>query len=236
MNKKAALAVILVILIPLASYYLVRHFSERDLEMPKRFFYDSVRTGLVKGEKNDTVWHQVRSPMMINQFGDSVTFQDVDGKVLVVDFFFTRCPVTCPKLTKSMKRLQDSFVKNDSIVQFVSISVDPLHDTVSKLRKWDERFEINGDNWWLLTGNRDSIYKFAIEELKANVADVGVDTAFVHTEKFFLLDKNRVVRGFYNGLDSAELKKLLTAVPLLMLEKDHKKTFGQFLKELFERS
>jgi protein SCO1/2 len=204
--------------------------------MPQRFFYDSVQVGTSDSEKNDTIWHQVQSPVMVNQFGDSVTFQDLRGKVLVVDFFFTRCPTICPKLTASMKRLQDSFVKNDSIVQFISISVDPWHDSVSRLRQWDEKFNINGDTWWLLTGERDSIYHFAIQEMRANIADVGVDTAFVHTNKFFLLDRERVVRGFYNGLDSAELKKLLNAVPLLMLEKDRKKTFGEFLDELFGRS
>lgn len=236
MNKKAALAVILVILIPLISYYLVRYFSMRDLQMPQRFFYDNVQMGTSDSEKNDTIWHQVQSPVLVNQFGDSVTFQELKGKVLVVDFFFTRCPTICPKLTASMKRLQDSFVKNDSIVQFISISVDPRHDSVSRLWQWDEKFNINGDNWWLLTGDRDSIYHFAIQEMRANVADVGVDTAFVHTNKFFLLDRERVVRGFYNGLDSVELKKLLNAVPLLMLEKDRKKTFGEFLEELFGRS
>ena len=87
----------------------------------------------------------------------------------------------------------------------------------------------------MLTGNRDSIYHFAINEIKANIADVNVDTAFIHTENFFLLDKERIVRGWYNGLDSTAQKKLVRDIPLLMLEKDRKKTFKEFLKELFER-
>ena len=154
-------------------------------------------------------------------------------------FSISSLPVALPfarKLARAMKRLQNSFIKNDSIVQFVSITVDPLHDSVPQLRKWAEKFNVNPDSWWLLTGNRDSIYDLAIKEIKANIADVNVDTAFVHTENFFLLDKERIVRGWYNGFDSVAQKKLVRDIPLLMLEKDRKKTFGEFLKELFERS
>jgi protein SCO1/2 len=159
---------------------------------------------------------------------------DLKGKIIVLDFFFTRCPSICPRLAKAMKRLQNSFTNNDSIVQFVSISVDPDHDSVPELRKWAERFDVNPDSWWVLTGNRDSIYHFAINEIKANIADVSVDTSFVHTEDFFLLDKERIIRGWYNGLDTVAQKKLVRDIPLLMLEKDRKRTFMEFFKGLWK--
>jgi protein SCO1/2 len=136
-----------------------------------------------------------------------------------------------------MKKLQSSFPNNnDSIVQFLSISVDPEHDSVPQLRKWADRMNVNSDSWWLLTGNKDSIYNFALKEIKASVADVNVDTAFVHTENFFLLDRDRVVRGWYNGLDSVKQKQLVNDIPMLMLEKDHKRTFKDFLKDLIKRA
>lgn len=237
MNKKAILAVMLAILLPLVSYILVRYYSNRDVQMPPRYFYDSVNAIEKNGKTTyDTLWHHVSSMHFINQFGEKVSFNDLKGKIIVLDFFFTRCPTICPQLAKAMKRLQNSFAKNDSIVQFVSITVDPLHDSVPQLRKWAEKFNVNPDSWWLLTGNRDSIYDLAIKEIKANIADVNIDTAFIHTYDFFLLDKERIVRGWYNGFDSVEQKKLVRDIPLLMLEKDRKKTFKEFLKELFERS
>jgi protein SCO1/2 len=119
-----------------------------------------------------------------------------------------------------MKRLQDSFVKNDSIVQFISISIDPEHDSVQQLRKFADRYNINHDTWWLVTGDKKEIYDFALNEIKANIADPGVDTAFIHTENFFLLDSNRIVRGFYNGFDTARQETLVRDIPILMLEKD----------------
>ncbi len=237
MNKRAVLAVMLAVLLPTVSYLLVRYYSNRDVQMPHRYFYDSVNVIEKNGKTtNDTLWHHVSNIHLRNQFGDTVSFTDLKGKIIVLDFFFTRCPTICPQLARAMKRLQNSFAKNDSIVQFISISVDPLHDSVARLRKWAEKFNVNPDSWWLLTGNRDSIYNFAIHEIKANIADVNVDTAFVHTENFFLIDKERIVRGWYNGFDSVAQKKLVRDIPLLMLEKDRKKTFKEFLKELFERS
>lgn len=236
MNKKAFLALMLAILLPAVGYLLVNYYSNRDMQMPPRYFYDSVNVAEKKGKTTyDTAWHHVSNMEFTNQFGKKVSFADLKGKIIVLDFFFTRCPAICPKLARAMKKLQNSFTNNDSIVEFVSISVDPVHDSVPELRKWAEKYNVNPDSWWLLTGNRDSIYHFAINEIKANIADVNVDTAFIHTEDFFVLDKERIVRGWYNGFDSLAQKKLVRDIPLLMLEKDRKRTFGEFIKGLFER-
>jgi protein SCO1/2 len=135
-----------------------------------------------------------------------------------------------------MKKLQKSFPNNDSIVQFVSISIDPKHDSVKQLRNWASKFNVNPDSWWLGTGDRDSIYNFALHEMKASVADVNVDTAFVHTQNFFLLDKDRVVRGWFDGLDSVAQAKLVRDIPLLMLEKDKKRSFKDFIGDLLKGS
>jgi len=139
-------------------------------------------------------------------------------------------------MARAMKKLQSSFKQNDTIVQFLSISIDPEHDSVGQLKKFSDKFNVDPDSWWLVSGDKKEVYDFALNELKASVADVNIDTAFIHTENFFLLDKERIVRGWYNGFDSVLQAKLVRDIPLLMLEKDRKKTFGEFLKELFGRS
>ncbi|MEO5501753.1 MAG: SCO family protein [Ginsengibacter sp.] len=237
MNKKAFLALVIAICLPLLGYMLVSYYSNRDVKMPPHYFYDSVHISEKNGKTQyDTAWHSVANIHLTNQLGQEVSMNDLKGKIIVMDFFFTRCPTICPELARAMKKLQNSFPNNDSIVQFVSVSIDPTHDSVKQLHNWAEKFNVNPDSWWLLTGNRDSIYKFALTDLKASVADSGVDIAFIHTENFFLLDKNRVVRGWYNGLDSVAQKKLVRDIPLLMLEKDKKRTFGQFFKELLNNA
>lgn len=237
MNKKAVLAIMLAACVPAVSYMLVKNYSSEAVMMPPRYFYDSVAAISKNGKTTiDTVWHHVKNISFTNQLGRQVSLDDLKGKIIVMDFFFTRCPTICPAMARSMKKLQESFKKNDSIVQFVSVSVDPEHDSVSQLRKFADRHNVNPDSWWLVSGNKTQVYDLALRELKASIADVNVDTAFIHTENFFLLDKERIIRGWYNGLDSTVQAKLARDIPLLMLEKDRKKTFGQFLKELFGRS
>jgi len=239
MSKKAILALMLAALIPAISYLLVKFYSDRAVKMPQRYFYDSVTVNEKKGKTiYDTAWHHVKNISFTNQLGHQVSLHDIKGKVIVLDFFFTRCPVTCPNMTKAMKRLQNSFKKkNDtSFVQFISVSVDPLHDSVLQLKKFADKFNVNPDNWWLATGNKKEIYDFAFQEIKAGIADTEVDTGFIHTQKFFLIDREKIIRGFYDGLDSTAQQRLVRDIPLLMLEKERKKTFGEFLRELFGRS
>ena len=235
MNKKALVALLIAILLPVTGYLLVNYYSTRAVQMPGRFFYDSVSVANKDGRMTyDTAWHHVKNLHFTNQLGQKVSLNDLKGKILVLDFFFTHCPTLCPQLAVAMKKLQNSFPRNDSIVQFVSISIDPQHDSVQQLRKWAQKFKVDPDSWWLGTGNRDSTYHFALSELKASVADANIDTAFIHTDNFFLLDKNRVVRGWFSGLDSVEQSKLVRDIPLLMLEKDKKRSFTDFLKGLFK--
>jgi protein SCO1 len=224
MNKTAILALMLAILMPLAGYFLVKHYSTEAVVMPRKFYVpDSVITKSVNGKNViDTIWHKVKNIQFTNQLGNRVDLDSLHGRIIVMDFFFTRCPSICPGLAHSMKRLQDSFTKNDSIVQFISVSIDPIHDSVQCLRKFADHYNVNHDTWWMVTGDKKEIYDFALHEIRANIADINVDTVFPHTENFFLLDTNRIVRGYYNGFDTAAMTKLVRDIPLLMLEKDKK--------------
>ncbi len=235
MSKRALTALLIAIALPLFGYFLLSYLSHRNIQMPNRYFFDSVTVTNDRGKTTfDTAWHHVKNIQLTNQLGKTVSLDELKGKVIVMDFFFTRCPTICPKMATSMKKLQSSFAPSDSLVQFVSISVDPEHDDVARLRWWAEKFDVNPDNWWLATGNKDSIYNFALSEMKASIADTNVDTAFIHTENFFLIDRHRVIRGWYNGLDSAAQQNLVRDLPLLMLEKDQKRTFGEFVKDVFK--
>jgi protein SCO1/2 len=112
--------------------------------------------------------------------------------------------------------------------------VDPEHDSFPQLRKFADRLGVNHDSWWFVTGNKKEIYDFAFQELKASIADSNVDTAFIHTENFFLLDTNRVVRGWYNGFDTVKQAQLVQDIPTLMLERDKKSPsiFREFIPYL----
>ncbi|MEY3576824.1 MAG: hypothetical protein RL394_406 [Bacteroidota bacterium] len=232
MKKTTLLALLMVTLLPIASYLYVSSLSKDAIKMPRRYFYDTVMVKMEKGKKvNDTVWHKVRPFKLKNQFGKEVGLEDWGGKIIIADFFFTSCPSICPKLTRNMKKLQTAFKKTDSLVRFVSFTVDPVRDTVQALKAYGDKFGIDHDTWNMLTGDRNELYDIALNEFKASIASNGnIDTGFIHTDRFFLLDKDRVVRGWYNGLDSVNLDKLIKDVVLLNMERDKKKKRNLFRK------
>lgn len=232
MKRTTIIALLVVAVLPVISYLLVEDLSKDAVQMPRRYFYDTVVVKKEKGrDVNDTVWHKVRPFKLKNQFGKEVGLDDLNGKIVIADFFFTSCPSICPKLTRNMKRLQDAFKKTDTIVRFVSFTVDPERDSVSKIKAYGDRFSIDHDTWWMLTGDRKEIYDIALNEFKASIASEGnIDTGFIHTEKFFLLDRDKVVRGWYNGLDSVNLDRLIKDVVLLNMERDKKKKRNLFRK------
>ena len=241
MNKTAFFGLLLGVFIPVTAYFIMR-FMPPPNAMPHRLFYDDVRKTVKNGKETvDTVWTKVPDFRLVNQLGDTVRLSDLAGKIVVADFIFTRCPVICPKMTHNMKRLQD-VVKNNrragsrepNFIHFISFTVDPEHDSVEVLKHYADKHQVNPQNWWLLTGDKKQIYDLALQGMKLGINDTEVDTAFIHPQKFVLLDKERVVRArkdqwgnpkLYNGLDTNDVKNLAEDIVLLAIEKDKNKKF-----------
>ena len=247
MNKSAALATFLAVGVAVMAYFIMR-FVPRT-EPPHKLYYDSVVSSVSGGkEKYDTIWSKVPDFEFTNQLGQKVSWKDLQGKVVVADFFFTSCPVICPEMTVNMRELQRSIKtskkvgqKDTSFVHFLSFTVDPEKDSVELLKKYADRFQIDPENWWLLTGDKKEIYDLALKGMRLGITENIVDTAFIHPQKFMLIDKDRVVRArkdslgnfrIYNGRDSADVKALAEDIILLSLEKDRKKKF--FLADKLE--
>jgi protein SCO1/2 len=213
----------------------MKKLSDDSIILPPRFYPDSVVTKEEKGKIiTDTIFHQLPEISLTNQLGEKISWDDMKndsvGKIIVADFFFTHCPSICPTLTLSMKRLQDGLKRSEKIgdrtadyVQFLSFSIDPERDSVAALKKWADRFQVNPVNWWLLTGSKKEIYDLCINEMKLGLVDGnGVDTSFIHTDRFVLIDRDRIIRGYYRGLDSLSVEKLSEDIVLLSLEKNKK--------------
>ena len=242
MSKKAILALMIAILIPAVSYILLKTASDHAVVMPRKYLLDSVVSVVKNGkQENDSIWHVTKNIRLINQLGDTVNLYDKQGKIIVMNFFFTSCRSICPMLTHNMVKMQQSFMNggevrnkiDTSIVQFISMSIDPERDSVLVLKNYADRFGVNPDNYWMLTGKKDSIYRFAFEELKVDQFSVEpISPDFIHTSRFVLLDRNMVVRGYYDGLDkdSTSLSQLARDIGLLMLEKDKTQKSELFLE------
>jgi len=250
-NKTALYALILALLIPLISYFIIKQLSTDAIHIPKPIYEDTTISKVVKGKiEKETIWHKIPDFTLTNQEGKNVSLHDmvrVDPetgdtipKIIVANFFFTHCATICPGMTMNIKKLQESIKKSQKVgdrtadfVQFLSFSVDPDRDSVAALKKWADRFQINPENWWLLTGDKKTIYDLSLKHMNLSVQDPqGVDTGFFHTDIIVLIDKDRVVRmprdeygnpRTYHGVEEKDLSKLSEDIVLLMLEKDKKK-------------
>lgn len=228
-------------MLPLVCYLVIRNYSNEALSMPRYYMPDSIGTKLENGKQvADTIWHKVPDFALINQMGDTVRLSDLDGKIVIADFFFTRCPTICPALTANMKALEEAITnaqrvgdKTNQNIHYLSFSVDPERDSFPELKKWADRFQVNPEQWDLLTGDKKTIYDLAIDHLKLGLVDgKGIDTSFIHTDHFVLIDGHRHIRGYYHGLDSADLKQLSRDAVMLTLEKDRTQKSGLPVKTL----
>lgn len=164
-------------------------------------------------------FHQIPPFKLVNQKNQVITEKSFDDKIYVVDFFFTSCPGICPKMTDNMAIVQEAFLE-DKEVLLMSHSVTPEQDSVSVLDNYAEAKGVIADKWYLVTGERQEIYNlgrqayFVEEDLgkKKSMDD------FLHTENFVLIDKNRYIRGIYNGLNKVAIHQLIADIKTLKKE------------------
>ena len=226
---KLLIAIAVTSIVPLSFFLIAKLLHKDKLLLPRKYGVESIIPKKVEGKQVvDTEYHQVSDLVLVNQLGQSISLnKDLKGKILVVDFFFSHCPIVCPKLTKNMKLLLRAFRKDpkreeqlDNQIQFISLTVDPERDSFQQLRKFADQYGVDHDHWYMLTGDKKKIYDFARYELKLTVGegDGGAED-FIHTEKITILDGDRFIRGYYAGLDSFEISKCAYDLSLLTMEK-----------------
>jgi protein SCO1 len=160
-------------------------------------------------------YHRIADFSLTNQNGKTITQDDYKDKIYVADFFFTTCQTICPIMTKNMHEVQKEFIA-DNEVMMLSYSVTPDIDTVAQLKRYAQEKGINASKWNLVTGDKKQIYELARKSYLA-VKDDGNGGPFdmIHTENFMLIDKDRQIRGFYDGTDLKEIDRLLDDIQIL---------------------
>lgn len=224
-KKQWGLFVALLPLLLFGLFYLYTKRARADVSTmvyPEKMF--AIGTDTLVGDGGyktiDSVYHIVPDFNLTNQYNQSITKIDLEGKVLLFNFFFTSCPSICPKMTAQMARVQEAFIKDDEVV-LVSISIDPTRDTVQQLKAFaTEYFAVPG-KWHFLTGDKEAIYEFAGKGLKLLVQSEGGDAehdGFVHSDRVVLVDPDWNIRGFYNGTDVKDVNFMMGDITLIMKE------------------
>ncbi len=165
-------------------------------------------------------FHRISSFNLTNQEGDIITEKSFKNKIYVVDFFFTICPGICPKMTANMMELQDEFLKDEDVL-LLSHSVTPERDSVSVLKQYAKDKGIISHKWHLVTGKQEEIYRLGRKDyfVEENLGLEKEENDFLHTENFVLIDKNRHIRGIYNGLNKTSINQLIIDIKTLKKEK-----------------
>lgn len=163
--------------------------------------------------------HKVLPFSLLNQFGDTLRHDDVQGKIRIVDFFFTTCPGICKDMAVQMRRLQEVYEFDPEIV-LLSHSVTPEQDSLPVIAAYaDLQGAIKG-KWYILTGSKKEIYKLARQSYFAVLDEGGTgdENDFIHTENFVLVDKKGRIRGFYDGTSAESIDTLVDDIAVLKAE------------------
>lgn len=205
----------LILLLPASIYFIMTTGKHNMLSLP---FYGQkdISVEIIDGkEHTDTIYHTIPEFSFTNQHGKQLASGDVEGKIIVANFFFTSCPTICPKMTSALAYAKNK-LKDHKQVVFISHTVDPKRDTVEALAAYAKKAHAD-ENWHFVTGEKEDIYKHAVKGyLVGAQEDVLAPGGFLHSELVVLVDNKGRLRGYYNGTDLEEINRLIDETKVLI--------------------
>jgi protein SCO1/2 len=222
-NRKVGftIAVIVAAVFPIVFLIIFMNIDQPNIQIDTVLPIYGNKTAFERPDKDgnmvsDTNYHSIPKFSFINQIGDTITDDRLQGVVTVVDFFFTTCPTICIDMAKNKREIQNYFLKDNSKVQILSITVDPETDTQDKLLEYAYANDVNSNSWNLVTGDKVLIYDLARKGfmVTATEGDGGEDD-FIHDNKFVLIDREKRIRGYYDGTSPEDTERLKTDIQKL---------------------
>ncbi len=213
---KKILLLLAILVIPGIAYLIIQtgenNYSRLEIFGPKE------PVAAKSGSTPDTIYHTIADFSFISQDSSLITQETVKGKIYIADFFFTTCKSICPKMTNHLMRVQHEFA-DDTEVVLLSHTVDPESDTPPVLADYAKKHNVVKGKWFFVTGDKKQLYDIARNSyyITAMPGD-GTGDDFIHSEKIVLIDKDRRIRGFYDGTDYLEMTRLIEEVKLLKWE------------------
>lgn len=209
MKKRSATLpfIMMVIGLPVAAWAMMNWYQNKYEPLP-----------VIPGKTGNKQEHRVHDFQLLNQEGKMQSLAGWKDRIVVVDFFFTHCPVICPKMTGNMKKLQQAYGPGTD-VWFASFTVDPDRDSSARLKNYVRQFELDTRNWDLLTGEKKELYRQARNSFMVVATDGdGGPGDFIHSDKLVLIDKQQRIRGYYDGTDNGEVNRLQNDIKKLQHE------------------
>lgn len=216
MKKYAFLLVFALLLIPILWIALLKQGQIVSQQLP---VYGE-RT--YSSEIGDTVFHTISDFSFINQDSLLINQDSLKGKIYVANFFFTNCPDICPGMMKNVQFVYNKYNEAPDI-RFISHTVDPKRDSVAALKKYADNLGAQSNRWYLVTGSKASLYFAAEHDYLLATVETPLEDAFIHSDKLVLVDHKRRIRGFYDGLEFRDMRRLVDDIKALVVELQHDK-------------
>lgn len=205
---KTIFIALFIIAVPLAAFGLWHFYEIRFLRLP-------VLGPAGKDAQGKSIAHEVTDFSFLDQDSSVFSYHDWQNKIKAVDFFYTRCISTCPKMTLQLKRVQQAFM-HDQAVGIISLTVDPEADTPWRLKQYARQMGAGGERWQFLTGNKKAIYRLARQAFLLTVSDGDGGVAdFIHSDEVVLVDKKNHIRGYYDGTRPQDIDLLINDIKKL---------------------
>ncbi len=183
----------------------------------KRFVEKEVNGETVK----DTIYHTIGDFEFIDQDSNIVSNETFSDQVYVADFFFTSCPTICPVMKQQMLRVYEAY-EDEPEVGILSHTIDPKHDTVAVLKDFAEKLGVETEKWHFVTGNKDSIYDIGeTSYLVVANEDENAPGGYIHSGAFLLVDKQRRIRGVYDGTIPEQVDILINDINRLIKKNEN---------------
>ncbi len=216
MNNISVSKKVTILLLAIGAMYSCSPATEKKLPI---FGERDVVINEVDGEKNvDTLYHTIDNFSFVDQDSAIITQDTFHDKIYVADFFFTSCRTICPIMKTQMLRVYDT-LKNNSDVLILSHTIDPEYDTVALLHDFANRLGVSSDRWHFVTGEKDSIYDLAQRSYFATaLEDKSEPDGFIHSGAFLLIDKEKRIRGKYDGTKEEDVNRLIRDIAILQKE------------------
>ena len=214
MNKRKSIPLLLVIL------FIVLSCSNEKYEnrLPYLGRKEIKNVDFDGGVKADTIYHTVADFKFVDQDSNLVTNDTFKGKIYVADFFFTTCPTICPVMQSHMLEVYKQYQDNPEVA-FISYTIDPNYDTVPVLKEYADRLGIDSKKWHLVTGDQDKIYDLGQNSYMVTAQqDPNELGGYLHSGAFLLVDKERHIRGIYDGTKEDDVKLLEEDIKRLLSE------------------
>ncbi len=209
-NTAILLAILSILIVPPLTWFLITRGHNNFRHLP---VYGPAEVGV----NGDTIYHAVPAFSFINQQGKAITDKDFKNKIYVANFFYATCPRECPKMSDQLERVQNAFIKDDQ-VRIISHTINPEHDSVQVLADYAKKYNADPTKWWFVTGSKEAINSIAQQGYYVEAAQGKNPDDFFHSQQLILVDKDKHIRGFYDGLDAPSVDTLIDEIKVLELE------------------